>query len=89
MATLKYEIWEREGVIERNTIKINHWENFILHRCKEWSKYAFREQIDNCYIPREKTQYWEVIRDIKNMKIREANKFLFMRKEDFLAKQKE
>lgn len=22
MATLKYEIWEREGVIERNTIKI-------------------------------------------------------------------
>lgn len=40
MATLKYEIWEREGVIERNTIKINHWENFILHRCKEWSKYV-------------------------------------------------
>ena len=45
--------------------------------------------VDNCYIPREKTEYWEVIRDIKNMKIREANKFLFMRKEDFLAKQKE
>lgn len=89
MATLKYEIWEREGIVERNTIKINHWENFILHRCKEWPQYTFREQIDNCYIPREKTEYWEVIRDVKNMKIREVNKFLFMQKDDFLAKQKE
>ena len=40
--------------------------------------------IDNCYIPKEKLEYWDLMRDLRNMKVREANSFLFADKVKFL-----
>lgn len=77
MATLKYEIWEREGLTNRSDIKPNYWSDFVVRRCAEWWGYDLREQIDNCYIPKEKLEYWDLMRDLRNMKVREANSFLF------------
>lgn len=84
MATLKYEIWEREGITKRCNIKGNYWSDFVLRRCAEWPGYSFRGQIDNCYIPKAKLEYWDLMRDMRNMKVSEVNRFLFMKKEDFL-----
>lgn len=84
MATLKYEIWEREGITTRSNIKRNYWSDFVLRRCAEWQGYDFQGQIDNCYIPKAKIEYWNFMRDMRNMKVREENKFLFMKKDEFL-----
>lgn len=83
MATLKYEIWERQGITKRADIKTNYWSDFVLRRCSEWPGYEFRGQIVNCYIPKEKLEYWDLMRDLRNMKVREANSFLFADKEKF------
>lgn len=79
MATLKYEIWEWEGITNRSDIKPNYWSDFVAHRCAEWRGYDLREQIDNCYIPKEKLEYWDLMRDLRNMRVRKANSFLFMK----------
>ena len=84
MATLKYEIWEQEGIFRREDIKSDYWSKFVLKRCAEWWGYDFKEQIINCYIPKEKLEYWDLMRDLRNMKVSEANRFLFVKKEDFL-----
>lgn len=84
LATLKYEIWEREGITKRSDIKSNYWSDFVLRRCTEWPGYDFHGQIDNCYIPKAKLEYWDLMRDLRNMKVSEANKFLFMKKDEFL-----
>lgn len=84
MAALKYEIWEREGITNRSDIKPNYWSDFVAHRCAEWWGYDLREQIDNCYIPKEKLEYWDLMHDLRNMKVREENSFLFVGKEIFL-----
>lgn len=81
MATLKYEIWEREGITKRCNIKGNYWSDFVLCRCAEWPGYDFHGQIDNCYIPKEKLEYWDLMRDMRNMKVSEANRFLFMKQD--------
>lgn len=44
----------------------------------------FREQIINCYIPKEKLEYWDLMRDMRRMKVKEENRFLFVSKEEFL-----
>lgn len=89
MATLKYEIWEKEGITKRCGIKRNYWSDFVLQRCAEWPGYDFHGQIDNCYIPEAKLEYWDLMRDLRNMKVSEANRFLFMKKEDFLREKTE
>ncbi|MGN0431108.1 MAG: lysophospholipid acyltransferase family protein [Lachnospiraceae bacterium] len=84
LATLKYEIWEREGITKRSDIKSNYWSDFVLRRCAEWPGYDFHGQIDNCYIPKAKLEYWDLMRDLRNMKVSEANRFLFMKQDEFL-----
>ncbi len=56
----------------------------MLRRCAKWPGYDFHGQIDNCYIPKAKLEYWDLMRDLRNMKVSEANKFLFMEKDEFL-----
>lgn len=83
MATLKYEIWEQEGVFRREDITSDYWCKFVIKRCAEWWGYDFKEQIINCYIPKEKSEYWDLMRDLRNMRVSEENMFLFMKKDAF------
>ena len=50
LATLKWQIWEREGLKKRSDISDYYWENFIEQRRREWKEYSLREQIINTYI---------------------------------------
>ena len=49
LATLKWEIWERQGMESRSEIPENYWEEFIAQRQQEWRGYPMREQIINIY----------------------------------------
>lgn len=86
LATLKYEIWEREGVYERSEISPGYWQDFIEQRKKEWPGYSMTEQYRNGCFPKEKKNYIDMINQLQNMKIRENNEFLFMNQEDFIKK---
>lgn len=77
MATLKYEIWEHEGITKRTDIESNYWSKYVRRRCAEWRGYDFHGQITNCYIPTEKLEYWDLMRDMRKMKVKEENRFLF------------
>lgn len=65
LATLKWEIWEREGSQSRAELSDTYWGDFIAERRKEWPGYSMREQIINTYIPKEKLEYWQVQQDLK------------------------
>lgn len=65
MASLKWKIWERKGIIHRNTLSIDYWNQFIRKRCAEWWGYSLREQVINRYIPKDKWEYWQVQRDLR------------------------
>lgn len=65
LATLKWEIWEKEGIQERAELSDTFWEDFIIERCKEWPKYSMKEQIFNTFIPKEKLEYWQLQKDLK------------------------
>lgn len=69
LASLKWKIWERKGVCQRNKMSVEYWDQFIRARCLEWRGYAMREQIVNTYIPKEKWEYWQVQKDLKTEKI--------------------
>lgn len=88
MATLKYEIWEHEGITKRADINYEYWIKYVQRRCAEWWGKDFREQIINCYIPKEKLEYWDLLRDMRRMKVKEENRFLFVSKEEFLQDEK-
>lgn len=60
MATLKYEIWEKEGVAKRIDISNNYWEEFIRERVNEWPAYDMDAQIDNGCFPKEKKEWIKV-----------------------------
>lgn len=60
MATLKYEIWEREGLTKRIDIPKNFWECFIQERVNEWPAYDMEGQIDNGCFPKEKKEWIRV-----------------------------
>jgi len=79
LATLKFEIWENEGLDCRTSIPYNYWEEFIKERCKEWQGYSMDEQIRNGCFPPRKREYREMLEQMSRMKICEKNKFLFHR----------
>lgn len=64
MATLKWEIWECEGIQSRAAISESYWDSFIIQRIKEWEGYSMFEQMLT-FIPKEKLEYWSVQRDLK------------------------
>lgn len=65
LASLKWEIWEREGVWHRAKLAEDYWERFIVARVREWPEYAMKEQFVNRFIPKEKLEYWQVQKDLK------------------------
>lgn len=77
LATLKYEIWEKEGITQRANIPYDYWKKFIIERCVEWAGYTMDEQIRNGCFPCEKKKYREMIEQICKMLICEKNQFLF------------
>ncbi len=54
MATLKFEIWEREGITGRDSIPYDYWNKFLCERVNEWWGYNMREQLINTWLPPEK-----------------------------------
>lgn len=84
MATLKYEIWNQQGVVERNKIPYDYWKEFINERCAEWPGYSMSEQYRNGCFPREKKEYYNMINELSKMKINKNNEFLFMNKDEFV-----
>lgn len=69
LASLKWKIWERKGICQRNTLSALYWEKFIQERRSEWKGYSMREQIINTYIPKDKLTYWQIQKDLKIDKI--------------------
>lgn len=69
LATLKWEIWERQSVQRRAAIREFYWRDFIQERRSEWKGYSMEEQIVNTYIPKEKLEYWQVQRDMRTDKL--------------------
>lgn len=64
LASLKWEIWEREGVQRRETIPADYWRDFIAWQCGEWKGYSMREQMFT-FIPKNKREYWSVQQDLR------------------------
>lgn len=83
LASLKWKIWEREGICRRSTIALDQWEQFIRIRRLEWKGYSMREQVVNTYIPKEKQEYWQVQKDLKTDKIPLWYRILLEEESDF------
>jgi 1-acyl-sn-glycerol-3-phosphate acyltransferase len=77
LATLKYQIWEREGIERRENISLDYWQHFIEERCREWPGYSMREQVINSYIPAWRREYNDMLSSIQQMRVSNANEFLF------------
>lgn len=84
LATLKYEIWEKEGITRRKDIPYDYWKRFIEERKEEWPGYSMSEQYRNGCFPKEKKEYYSMLNEISQMKINKNNEFLFMSNEDFV-----
>ena len=69
LASLRWRIWESQGICSRSTLAADYWDKFIRERCAEWKGYSMREQIINGYIPKDKLEYWQVQRDLKTDKM--------------------
>ena len=65
LASLKWSIWEKRGICQRDTLTSAYWDEFIRERRFEWRGYSMKEQIVNTYIPKEKWEYWQVQRDLR------------------------
>lgn len=69
LASLRWKIWESQGICSRSTLTADYWNKFIRERCAEWKGYSMKEQIINGYIPKYKLEYWQVQRDLKTDKM--------------------
>lgn len=78
LATLKYEIWEKNGIVKRESIQVDYWKRYIEERLKEWPGYSMQEQIDSVYHPKYKIEYEQVKDDLKKVKPNENNQFMFI-----------
>lgn len=77
LATLKFEIWEREGITHRADIPYGYWNQFIKDRVSEWTGFSMSELIRNGSFPPDKRKYNTMLNEISKMKISKWNEFLF------------
>lgn len=80
LATLKFQIWEKEGVVRRDSIPYDYWKEFIRERRAEWPGYSMDEQIRNGCFPPAKREYNAMLKEICRMRINYKNTFLFVDK---------
>lgn len=66
LATLKYEIWEKEGITRRKSIPYDYWQEFIKERREEWPGYSMSEQYRNGCFPKEIKEYDDMLNKILN-----------------------
>lgn len=69
LASLKWKIWEREGICQRNTLPTLYWEKFIQERRSKWKGYSIREQVANTYIPKDIWEYWQIQKSLRTREI--------------------
>lgn len=69
LASLKWKIWESQGICSRSTLTADYWDKFIRGRCAEWKGYSMKEQVINRYIPKYKLEYWQIQKDLKTDKM--------------------
>lgn len=69
LASLRWRIWERNGIYQRKSLPYDYWDKFIQSRRMEWKGYSMKEQVVNTYIPPNKWEHWQVQRDLKTDKI--------------------
>lgn len=84
MATLKYEIWEREGITKRSDIPYDYWDKFLRERVSEWPGYDMHAQVTDTFIPKYKKEFFSILRDMRNLVITEKNCFMVMDKKTFI-----
>ncbi len=68
MATLKFEIWNTEKIVDRKSIPDDYWPYFINDRVNEWPGYSMSEQVDSVYVPNEKKEYMDVQKTLSLLK---------------------
>lgn len=86
MATLKWEIWEQEGITSRFDIPYDYWDRFLQKRVSEWPGYDIHAQITDTFIPKCKKEYYEILRDMRKVKLTDKNCFMIMDKDRFITK---
>lgn len=86
MASLKYAIWEKEGIICRADVAYDYWDRFVTERISEWPGYDIHAQVTDVWIPKCKREYFEILRDMRNLNITEKNCFMVMDKELYIDK---
>lgn len=60
LASLKWEIWYKQGICKRNKLDDDYWNGFVQQRVMEWAGYSMDEQIINTFVPKEKRTYLEL-----------------------------
>ena len=77
LATLKFQIWEKEGITRRDNVPYDYWKEFIKERCEEWPGYSMDEQVRNGCFPPVKREYNTMLKEMGRMRISKKNCFLF------------
>lgn len=79
LATLKYEIWESEPMVNRRSLTGDEWDRYISDRLKEW-KYFDEEYIEEMiYKPKNIIPTQEVFAHLDKLIPNRENAFLFRR----------
>lgn len=79
LATLKFQIWEKEGTTRRDSIPYDYWLEFIKERCAEWPGYSMDEQVRNGCFPPVKREYNAMLKEMGRIRISKKNSFLFQK----------
>lgn len=77
LATLKWEIWESEGILHRGNLNENEWNEYVAARFAEWP-YFNEEYIDGLvFKPKNIIKNSEAYEHIKKLVPNKKNAFLF------------
>lgn len=90
MATLLYEIWEKEaqenGLTQRKTLPDNYWESFVDNLTSEWPGYKMSDNVEQQFQNKKDKEQREVETDIEKIKhnLNDNNSFMVASDERFL-----
>ena len=76
MATLKYEIWEKQKPFEREYIPSNYYEKYVEHQVSQW-KFTYEEIQSKVFNPPNIITYENAFKHLNEIKPTKQNAFLF------------
>ncbi len=77
LATLKWEIWEHEPIVERSRIREGEWKQYVEDRLHEWP-YFTMDYIDSMtYSPKNVARPQDVFASVMELKWKKETAFLF------------